>query len=505
MQNKDKNKIFAEAASRHKKNSLKIRSARKYDDLYRCLLVKFKSARGKGHRVNFHWLWSNARKIYRDQQGNPNAVIKKHVIVAFIKRHDIRMRSRQRNRKQPKEYFQEGLLKWHATLRERVIRSGKDTTYNEKWGRFLPEQRFNVDQSPLPFCVNMKKTYHKFDEGKSHRHDKVWISQPGSGLDKRQCTLQVCFRPTGVQPKLAIIFRGTGKRLSDDEKMAWHPDVDIYFQENSWVDTAFSMDWVQKTLKPATHDLNRFLLLCDNLSAQTSERFKEEVSSIKGLVWFGLPNATDLWQPVDAGFAQLLKVLINQQFTDWLDSDDNADRWYGNTEPFPAKERRILISHWAGESYKKLLSQKYEAFRRRMFEKTGCLITADSTDDEKITPEGISSYKVAPPSMIDAISSFPTSNEVEADHAEQEVTVEVIIEEDFNDFNENVLEDCDIDRVFDHEASGKKLKVLYENGWFHGDMYYNNKLKEYKVTYEDGSTDYVHEEDIDGIEVILYS
>ena len=81
--NKDKNKIFAEAASRHKKNSLKIRSARKYDDLYRCLLVKFKSARGKGHRVNFHWLWSNARKNYRDQQGNPIAVIKKHVIVAL--------------------------------------------------------------------------------------------------------------------------------------------------------------------------------------------------------------------------------------------------------------------------------------------------------------------------------------------------------------------------------------------------------------------------------------
>ena len=224
------------------------------------------------------------------------------------------------------------------------------------------------------------------------------------------------------------------------------------------------------------------------------------------MVWFGLPNATDLWQPIDAGFAQLLKVLINQQFTDWLDSDDNADRWYGNTEPFPAKERRILISHWAGESYKKLLSQKYDAFRRRMFEKTGCLITADGTDDEKITPEGISSYKVAPPSMIDAISSFPTSNEVEADHAEQEVTVEGIIEEDFNDFNENVLEDCDVDRVFDHEASGKKLKVLYENGWFHDDiMYYNNKLKEYKGTCEDGSTDYVHEEDIDGIEVILYS
>ena len=72
------------------------------------------------------------------------------------------------------------------------------------------------------------------------------MSQPGSGLEKRQCTLQVCVRATGKQPKLAIIFRRKGKRISDDEKAAWHEDVDVYFQANAWADTDFSVEWPKR-------------------------------------------------------------------------------------------------------------------------------------------------------------------------------------------------------------------------------------------------------------------
>ena len=32
----------------------------------------------------------------------------------------------------------------------------------------------------------------------------------------------------GEQPGIAIIFRGTGKNIREDEKLVWHPDVDIY-------------------------------------------------------------------------------------------------------------------------------------------------------------------------------------------------------------------------------------------------------------------------------------
>ena len=93
-------------------------------------------------------------------------------------------------------------------------------------------------------------------------------------------------------------------------------------------------------------------MLCDNFSAQVTDNFKDAVSAIGGLVWYWVPNTTDLWQPVDAGFGELLKVLTKQEHNRWLDCDENADHWYRNTEPFLAKERSILITHWIGNVYK---------------------------------------------------------------------------------------------------------------------------------------------------------
>ena len=114
-----------------------------------------------------------------------------------------------------------------------------DKDYDSKWDRFLPHQLLNVDQSPLPFAFDSKRTYDIVEKGNGHHHN-TWIAQPaGSDLDKRQCTLQVCMRPEGKQPPIAIIFRGKGKRISDDEKRAWHPEVKVYFEENAWADGNF--------------------------------------------------------------------------------------------------------------------------------------------------------------------------------------------------------------------------------------------------------------------------
>ena len=146
------------------------------------------------------------------------------------------------------------------------MRTGRNDGYDEKWGRYQPKQRLNVDQSRLPFVVGTSRTYDHLDKDLDQHDHKVWISQPGSGLDKRQCTLQICFRPTGEQPRLGVIFRGTGKRISQDEKEAYHPDVDVYYRENAWADTKVSVEWVQKTLSPSVKDDERFALFCDNLT-----------------------------------------------------------------------------------------------------------------------------------------------------------------------------------------------------------------------------------------------
>ena len=71
-----------------------------------------------------------------------------------------------------------------------------------------------------------------------------------------------------------------------------------------------------------------------------------------------------------------------------------------------------MITQWVGEAYNSLLDAKYDKFRRQLFEKTGCLLTADSSGDSMVRPEGLPDYKVPPLSMMEpmqqlAISSVP--------------------------------------------------------------------------------------------------
>ena len=111
------------------------------------------------------------------------------------------MRAKQRNHKLAKEDFRQKLEEWQLT-RERLIRTNRGETYDQKWGSFMPNQHFSVDQSPMPFSIDMKKTYHLYEPGQDQNKEKIWISQPGCGLKKGQCTLQICFRPDGQQPRI---------------------------------------------------------------------------------------------------------------------------------------------------------------------------------------------------------------------------------------------------------------------------------------------------------------
>ena len=82
------------------------------------------------------------------------------------------------------------------------------------------------------------------------------------------------------------------------------------------------------------------------------------------------------------------------------------------------KKRRILITHWVGEAYSKLMGDDYSKSRWRSFEKTGCLTTADGSKDSKIEPEGLTGYTVPPPLQV-----------VSSDQAMQYPILESTIEE----------------------------------------------------------------------------
>ena len=87
---------------------------------------------------------------------------------------------------------------------------------------------------------------------------------------------------------------------------------------------------------------------------------------------------------------------MEQERQKWLDDEEHADRWYWNEELYSGKERLILITHWAGEAYTKLWGNEYDNFRKKLWLKTGCLISADGCNDDKIAPEGLQNYQVSP-------------------------------------------------------------------------------------------------------------
>ena len=93
-----------------------------------------------------------------------------------------------KTKRKNKETYAPKLMKWYCTFQESLTKSGsKKPTYDAKWGRFLPQNRVNVDQVPLHFAVNRKKTSEETPGKELRRYNKVWLVNPGSGLDKRQC------------------------------------------------------------------------------------------------------------------------------------------------------------------------------------------------------------------------------------------------------------------------------------------------------------------------------
>ena len=55
------------------------------------------------------------------------------------------------------------------------------------------------------------------------------------------------------------------------------------------------------------------------------DNFKDAVVGAKGLYPYGLPGATELWQPFDTEYAATLNALIAAEHGKWLDTD-NQDR-----------------------------------------------------------------------------------------------------------------------------------------------------------------------------------
>ena len=141
------------------------------------------------------------------------------MVVSFLRKYNIKLRRVQRKKTVDKSKFASEIMKWHCTLQEGLIKSGSQAPdFDPKWGRFPPSKRVNVDQIPLPFSINRTTTYEDSIPKEMRKDHKVWVANPGAGLEKRQCSVQLAFSPEDDNLRVSIIFRGTGKRISEDDQ-----------------------------------------------------------------------------------------------------------------------------------------------------------------------------------------------------------------------------------------------------------------------------------------------
>ena len=277
-----------------------------------------------------------------------------------------------------------------------------DPSLSRKWGKWGPRVIYNVDQVPLPFASDSPVTL-DFEGTKN-----VWVRQIGSGLDKRQCTLQLCVRPLGRQPVPTLVFRGmtTYSRIYDinvrrKEEEEYRKEaqaggwtlVNVLWQKKAWVDQVVNKLWAENIFGPhleAEHPEEDTILFCDNLACQVMPEFKDLLDSMNNTRIAGPKGATHLWQPVDQNIGAYYHRYMMDRYDDWMLSGE-ASRFSEDT--LSVSHRRKLLMKWCGQCYDELERKRAaleaegreeESIFYRAFLNTGCLVTADGSDDEKI-------------------------------------------------------------------------------------------------------------------------
>jgi hypothetical protein len=149
----------------------------KYAEAEEVVYAAFKESRAKGKRVSGRWLRSRMRVTLKqlDPLTHFEFRASKKWLVNFSNRYNIALRKRTNIKSTSVEERIPIMRQWHARLRQRLRRGPQ---LSEKWGRWLPHQRWNVDQ--VPCALNPGKEYTYEEKGAK----RIWIASRKNGDDK---------------------------------------------------------------------------------------------------------------------------------------------------------------------------------------------------------------------------------------------------------------------------------------------------------------------------------
>ena len=301
----------------------------------------------------------------------------------------------------------------------------------------------------------------------------------GSGLCEGQYSFQICVQLVGTQPRLDIICRGKALRISDAERNVYHKHVDLYFQKNAWADTKVSGRYnsCSDSRKPRLIQSVLWQLDCTDAGLI---QFNCISTVWRCMVWYAQWHRLVLtcwcWictasQGVDAS---AFRSMVRRRWAyRSLVREESlyCHRKTGHDNPLGRQciQQVMLTSLWstAVES----IWKKRNALSIRM--------DKWSLDKTWGSPHNYD-YTVSPPSLFMPLSS--SQPEAETDEPAEIPDVKEI-NNSGNDSDERP-DDAEEERVHlgNFNLVGRRLKALYNNGWFKGDiLYFNTSLNKYST------------------------
>ena len=190
-----------------RKKKVNVKKEGIYPKLEAELIELARAERGVGSAIGIKWMIHKAKDLNKSYK-YVDARFTRHWISNVLSRNDGMMRAPQNTRKEGVNASIPKILQFHQSLHKFVRLNTAGNTidlislnlyiyicfFNKiyVYGRYPPEQRWNVDQVPLVFASKPRRVVHFKDI------EQVWVSTPSAGLQKRQCSLILTINGSGV-------------------------------------------------------------------------------------------------------------------------------------------------------------------------------------------------------------------------------------------------------------------------------------------------------------------
>ncbi len=338
---------------------------------------EFRELRRKGAKVKVWWFKTRAKQILESTHPGNDFKFSQGWFSRFKNRYKISFRRPTNTAQKPPSEKEEAIQQFHCQIRKLQIPSDESDGPREE--RFGLHQIANMDQTPLPFSFTSGPTYDTTNTS------TVWVRGGASGLDKRQCTVQLTVFADGEpRVKPLLIFRGKGTRISFREQLQYDKRVVVKFQPNAWCDQAIMEYWVKHVWKPKVDEES--LLILDVHSAQKTDEIKELLRKCDTTPVFVPAGCTGIVQPLDVSYNAPFKKKVESAAMEHL--QNNLEAYLHGK--FTASERRVLLTKWVGEAWNEMSKNKEMAVRS--LKKCGISVAADGSEDFEIHLEGLEDY-----------------------------------------------------------------------------------------------------------------